>query len=682
MEKRNNEKALKYYNKIVSEDNEAFSVTEVPEELKEEPAVIIAQKIYVAFYDTPKFKILGQTGQSDYKGITKKRIKLQDATAVKEFSEFYFQGSDVIGIEIIKSDGRVVEVDILNAVKVEKDVPSFYQDSYHSEIFYKIAIPNLEVGDILDYFKVFSEKTKGTIKLSSIISSEYPILNNQYVFDVNKTWDFYHRISNYEDKSSLRYTDGGYNGNGEWRKGIRRFSFKGATNPAKIERWDYQYLTEPVLKINASFNGQISRQFTRLKLGEIISGVTNSVKGKDGFSKIKKMLSELNLTSKKDNEKADLIYRAMRQNFLNEVFTQASELNNKITEAKEMSYVEMNDPFFMVAFAYALKKYDISSEVVVTTPRANGKVNHTILFDELYFLVYIPSIEKYFFPVSSYSLGGEMHRAFFGASLQKKDYIAISKGSYGALLSRRFEDSDAKDHQSITSVNISINENNELDFSNMVNLKGAYKSYFRSDLLQGSEYLLADQVLNPKVVKTILNDLSEERKKEVEKFLKDDFEFETLDEFTISQYGTTLDQPEIEYDYNFSTDKYLNKVGPNLVLDIGQLISGQVQLSEEEINTRTKPINIDFAKTIVNNITLELPKNFKVEGLDQLKMNVDNEQGSFISEVNLEDDYLNIITTKTYKQQNIEVDNWPNLVAMLEAAYNFSQKKVVLKPIE
>ena len=42
---------------------------------------------------------------------------------------------------------------------------------------------------------------------------------------------------------------------------------------------------------------------------------------------------------------------------------------------------------------------------------------------------------------------------------------------------------------------------------------------------------------------------------------------------------------------------------------------------------------------------------------------------------------LNILVKKHYKQTTVKKEDWPKLLEMLDAAYNFSQKKVLLKKL-
>ena len=67
-------------------------------------------------------------------------------------------------------------------------------------------------------------------------------------------------------------------------------------------------------------------------------------------------------------------------------------------------------------------------------------------------------------------------------------------------------------------------------------------------------------------------------------------------------------------------------------------------------------------------------------------MNIDNESGSFISSTNVVpkdspggNDKLIITSKKIYKKNFDKKEAWPNYVAFLEAAYKFSQLKIVFK---
>jgi len=127
---------------------------EIPDKWKNESAVILYKNKNYDFHKYAK--------NVTYTTSTRKRIKLLDKSAVKEFSEFSFSDlfkpskkvfvygipikidakkdkNQSVGIKIIKPDGKEIEIDIdKDAIQVDGKT--------------KIAISNLEVGDIIDYY--------------------------------------------------------------------------------------------------------------------------------------------------------------------------------------------------------------------------------------------------------------------------------------------------------------------------------------------------------------------------------------------------------------------------------------------------------------------------------------------------------------------------------------------------
>ena len=120
-------------------------VTAVPDKWRNESAVIIYKSEEYSFH---KFGT-----KVTYTMAFRKRVKLQDQAAVTEFSEFSFrerfqskrglyrnkEATNTVGVKVIKPDGSEKEINIdQEAIKVDDKK--------------KIAIPNIEIGDIIDYY--------------------------------------------------------------------------------------------------------------------------------------------------------------------------------------------------------------------------------------------------------------------------------------------------------------------------------------------------------------------------------------------------------------------------------------------------------------------------------------------------------------------------------------------------
>lgn len=113
--------------------------------------------------------------------------------------------NDAAGIKIIKANGSVQDVSLRNAVYVEvcNNVPStfspyigkastYYDKSKSKIIYYKVAVPDLDPGDIIDYGTIFYDDN--TVKKMSYIefdpiyfvcTREYPVISQKFEIDTD-----------------------------------------------------------------------------------------------------------------------------------------------------------------------------------------------------------------------------------------------------------------------------------------------------------------------------------------------------------------------------------------------------------------------------------------------------------------------------------------------------------------
>src|SRR5215467_13104966 len=130
-----------------------FKITTIPDKWKNESAVIIAQKTEYLFT-----RVVSGKNYSTIVRINEyihKRIRLQDKNALEKFSTFNFVTIGKDGkaeYRIIKASGREETVDMKAAVEDDKDIDPVYKPIFYSLNIksQKIAIPDLEVGDIID----------------------------------------------------------------------------------------------------------------------------------------------------------------------------------------------------------------------------------------------------------------------------------------------------------------------------------------------------------------------------------------------------------------------------------------------------------------------------------------------------------------------------------------------------
>ena len=170
-----------------------------------------------------------------------------------------------------------------------------------------------------------------------------------------------------------------------------------------------------------------------------------------------------------------------------------------------------------------------------------------------------------------------------------------------------------------------------------------------------------------------------ERKELFEKDIKTEFDVDRYEDFELIRDGRYGDTAWLQYKEKFTVKKLVSKAGRNYILELGKMIGDQIKLDSNEMKTRQTDVWIPYARTLENTIILNIPKDYVVEGIQDLNMSVDNESGAFVSTAKLDGDKLIVTTRKVYKKSFDKKELWPNYIGFLEPAYKFSQAKIVLK---
>ena len=161
--------------------------------------------------------------------------------------------------------------------------------------------------------------------------------------------------------------------------------------------------------------------------------------------------------------------------------------------------------------------------------------------------------------------------------------------------------------------------------------------------------------------------------------LEEDLDVDKYDDFELLLDGRSGDTAMLKFKEKFSLKKLISKAGKNYIFEAGKLIGGQIKLEPHEMNARQTDIWIPSARVIENNISVNIPAGYTVDGLQDLNMSIDNSSGTFISSATATGNTLLITTKKVYKNNFDKKEAWPNYIAFLEPAYKLSQAKVVLK---
>lgn len=673
----------------------------VPDKWKGESAVIIFKK---EFYDFHKF------GKNvTYTSAVRKRIKLLDANAVQEFSEFSFserfytnkgfsfkKGTTTMGVKIVKSDGTEIEIDVEKEAKDSDDTK-------------KLAISNLEIGDIIDFYYYTVEPFKsfyevGFSPVENTLGDVYPTMDLKLLFETEN--DFFINFNTYNGGPELVET---------LNKGGERQYELNAKDIEKNEfpRWFYPAVELPFYKFQVYFARSArfeagAEAFLSEKESEIKKIVTKEDVFKYYNFKFKPFgdISDINSFVKSkaftsDEDKVREVYYYTRHIYFTryvEAFV-ANETNifYPFGYYKNPIFIQ-NEEQFINHFMGFLKKNNIDYDIIIGTARYNGPIKDLLLENNVTLLLKVntknPIYLGFFSPFSSADQ--------FNYNLEDTEAYAlqVSKGkkvvdAENATLPKTTAAENAT--KRITKISMESNLS-DLNVKRVSSYFGHFKEYEQTEKLEFYDYVnedykrygtqsLLDLVKNKKKQEqyqkefTALIERMKERKKEaLKKVVSQEFEFE-IDEvnYTLLNTGRFGSNQPLEYEEKFVIKNNLvKKAGANFIVEIGKILTDQIDVDKKE-KDRVNNVYMGFPRSFDNEIIFEIPAGYTVMGIEKLNKNVANETGKFISSASISGNQLTIKTLKEYKNYFEPNVNWLKMVSFLDAAYQFTQEKILLK---
>lgn len=678
--------------KLVWEDGDAdFSTSTIPEKWKEESGVIIAQKTKFAFdKDANKLAVYE---------ITRRRIKLIDRDAVNSYSSVYFRigsSNDGAGIRIIKSNGTVQDVSLRNAVYVEdpSDVPNtfapyigkvstYYDKSKSRVIYYKIAVPDLDPGDIIDYGTIFYDDN--TVKKMSYIefdpiyfvcTREYPVISQKFEIDTDNN-------SFVNSKSTMGAPAFKETGNSS-----AEYAWEDR-NREKLSdtRWVNRLVELPMLKFQIVFSrsenrsdlfigdrGELKQNISPEELAKKMNNLYNKLDGSFYYTMAKSYLKQIGYADLRDE---DFIYKTYYI-------------------LRHMSFYRGNgfsSELFASCLTQCLELKKIPYELVVTTPANITRPENIIFRTEPEWMVKVK--DKYIFNATIFSNPYDFKEEF----LNTPAYI-ISLGKNPTATPITLPASKPEENvltNTITALVYTATRN--MIVTNQAAVTGLSKQFYNT---QGLIYTTAfdddhrsyggEDDVRGSMKGTMLEsyeDKLRERKKEdktrkleyMKKAMEEDYDNVTAyTEFTLNSDGRTWRKQELNYTSKFELGDMVKIAGEHLLVSVPALIGDQLYISQDD-RKREVDAYMGFPRSYRNVINFTIPAGYKVVGIQNLNMTLDNEAGTFAVQASVDGNTLSILTKKIYKQMTVKKENWSKLVEMLDAAFNFTQKKILLKKI-
>lgn len=694
-------------------DDPYQSVVDIPEKWNKESAVIIYQEFNYHYRNNRKLLY--------YTESTRRRIKLLDKSAIEDYSEFSFSekftvkkgfskkgGRAFAGFKVIKSDGKEVLIDLKDAVEVKNE---------GSEVMKKIAIPDLQIGDIIDYFYYIYEpfEARGTHVFDPVISQlggQYPIMKQKMEFNAGSS--FYinfnsingapplKSISSDDDEVVYQLVD-------EDREKYERI------------RWFYPRRVVPSIKFQVSLaRKEKSKDGLKAFLGEKRE-IKQSISKKDlidyydrlyhceptyGAKSIKHNSFVAEAIKKKD--KAAMIreaYYDIRYDNLLSKLEPFQFLEEGFIIGLPMHYGNfMSETNFINAMGYFLIEQKMDFDIVLALSRSISTAEELLMPEEVTPLIRVNLPEPIY--LSHFNLHSNPGHYSYYLEGSESLLIELNKNKdydMTRVVPFTMPISNPEDNQSLNEISVSFTDNilGELQVDRKVILKGYNKTENQFDLLIFDDILPKEykyfnikpyiqraeikKKKKPKIkekLTLIAEQNREEQKKAFEKNARADFDIpiKTYDDFEILKQGRlSVTEPMIFKD-KMELESLTKKAGKNYLFEVGKLIGGQVAIAEDE-HPRTQDIFMPYPRSYRNEISVAIPTGYSVEGLDKLNQTVKNETGGFIATAKMEGQNLIISTNKFYNHNFEKATEWENMTKFLEAAYDYTQTKVLLKKL-
>lgn len=689
---KNDKKALELKNYFWKESGNDFKVTEVPQKWKEKQAVIIARS-FEKFY---KKRRIGGLEYFDYEHY---RIKIQSKKALEDYAEFSFPESTTfvgygikfyVGYKIIKPDGKEIEVSLDDAVVAEMKVNRYELNMK------KLAIPNLEIGDIVDFYIAEEQHIPPVDNYYSfdpsiyVLVAAYPIMKQKITFDVERKC--------YLNAKSL-------NGAPEFVKQKKDDNDVYVLEDEDREnyedsKWMYPYRQLPTVKFKAVFakgaitysplfigkQGVLKDEVTEKEVVNFVNAYLNDYTASGVY--LHKQLKK-SLKGRIDKAKmAEEIFYLMRNHFM------VRHIESYI-QADKSQHPEYSNYKMLSALSYTYDRFDIDHKILVGVPRSISTIQDIILENEI--IIAIKVLDEFVTGnLDNYTPFGEYPYSLEGTEVYEfKDKSLVKVANFPV--------SNAEDNNITKELNFTIkdleNDESTIEIKNIIS--GHQKEDFHFQLLdfydykdeEAEEYNMEEYSNSAKKnahkkyllkKETFINEV-QEKKLDYLKALTElnyDLEIKEVKDLVINEHGRHHSKPNFEFDFKADFEGLIKKAGNNYLVSVGKLIEGQVNLEKDELE-RDSDIYMPYPRSFNHNIVFNIPDGYTVEGIENLNVDVTTDYGGFVSTAEINNDGQLVFKSHKYYSTNfVPVDGWDAMKTFLKAAEDFNEKSVLLKAVE
>jgi len=649
-------------------------------------------------------------------------ILINDQTALGNYSDFSFKeerklgavsyssvsNSDItiIGARIIKPDGSVKEID------VSKSSVTITEGKENKKAYKKLAIPELQINDILDYFvcKIYELETFNIPEqFIAFYSLDYPALNSSCSLTFGKNLTIEYRSINGAPQFSKTNDT-----NGNIVLTAKSDNIKRINDYGNI-RWLSPLYDLPMIRFmvlqNASkaFYKPVSARAIGVHENIPYETIIEDAKYYLAFQKSR--LSIIRDTPKKVKEIVNN-YKKTAPNISKE------KLANIIYAALNFEWRSgmpdyYNPETFILALDNLFKEYEISSKIGFATNKYAARKDEVLTYEDLVYMIVANNATQYFFPPYRYRIPGEIPAGLQGESASTFQYqnISVFMNNYSSSVDVEgfwsetvmLPESSAEENINKMQLQVSFNPGDMqmIDIkrhsawlgdvkSNIQPLLLLYEDWnneLRRFLKINDSYIeeLNKKKSTRKLIPQVESSFEKSRKEyseTIENEIKQYHGFvpETVKEYSFSGLGITLEKPQLEYDISYTMSGFVRNAGENIILDAGKLPGQQWEPTENDRNRNTDA-HIPTRRIYESEIVIKIPDNYTIGNVEHLNVNFSNKYATFEAVSVIENNTVIIKTKKAYNQTFIPKDNWNKLIDIIDKTNKFYSSSIVFQKI-
>ncbi len=691
----------------------AFRVSEIPASMVNESAVIIARSyVVINWVDERVVSDLHTVTIIHDRTIWHERIKVNDKAALekysameyaKGFSSSYTYGvirlhdstKNYFGAKVIKPDGTEAIVD--------KNEEVIINDESNTKKA-KIAISQLQTGDILDYYIISDDVQEGRSAVKGpyafYLADNYPILYYYARFQLsNETGVEY---LNANGAPALKQSSG-ENGDiilGLAIRNIPKMNDSLFTSPFR------QY---PYIKLQYKFIANDEIFYTHFKRGVIKHGSLNN----DLLKKFQQLYLEestyLNLhsvntikdyfgeTLKTKKTTPDSIIKELYNDYRYATFCDFP--TNDIDVSNSINYNYANSVSNAIYFSEVLTSVGIKNTIYLVCSRYNNSLDNVITFSDFDALVKVTAVNDYW--VAFDDIVTQLNE--IPARFQGEKAITIEPQNGTADYITHYATVPViSDSGNVMSENISLH----LDSSDkqLVQIDQTFKEggalrhndQKRLLLMEDMEAAFAKHLttknqterLNYKKKKEHIADeyltaFAKERNNSKNYFtdvITDYYDAAPKDliSYKIDEPALENDSTFFEFDCSFNMNNFVRKAGNNFIIEAGKLMGSLEKINDKD-STRSIDVYRECAATYNWDIIINVPENYKVKGVENFNKTITNETGSLNCTALNENSKIEIKVLLSYYHNFEQANKWSSLVHLMNATYNLSMQKLLFE---